>query len=317
MKSIPRLLAISAAVLTLAACQTTDRVHSDLATANQVVAQASTDPHVARHGTLELQRAQQTLRQAEAAWVRNRDEEEARHLAYLAQQRARTALAMGEQARAEEMLQQAGAERERIRLEARTREAELATRRAQAAQSTAQTAQASAQTARQQAEQSREQAEQARQRAEQESQRAAQESQRAAALERELQELQSQNTQRGMVVTLGDVLFATGRAELSPGAQRSVDKLAEVLSRFPERRVMIEGFTDSVGSEASNLALSQRRANAFRMALLARGVAGDRMEVRAHGEAYPVADNSTPAGRQRNRRVEVLFSDGQGRFIER
>lgn len=298
-----RLVTAAAAVLTLAACQTTDRVHADLAAASQAVGRAASDPYVARNGALELQRAQQTLRQAEATWVQDRDDDQARHLAYLAQQRARTALALGQQARAEEALQQAGSERERIRLEARTREAERATRQAQVAQSTAQSAQASAQSAQQQAEQSRQQAEQ--------------EAQRAAALERDLRELQSRNTQRGMVVTLGDVLFATGRAELFPGAQRSVDQLASVLQRYPERRVLIEGFTDNVGSEATNLALSQRRADAFRQALQARGVAADRMEVRAHGEALPVADNSTPAGRQRNRRVEVLFSDAQGRFVER
>lgn len=317
MKPIARLIAGATAVLTLAACQTTDRVHAELATASQAVARASADPMVARHGALELQRAQQTLRQAEVAWAQERDEDQARHLAYLAQQRARTALAIGAQGQSELSMQQVAAERERLRLQARTQEAERATRQAQAAQSTAQAAQASAQSAREQADQSRQQAEQSRQQAEQSRQQAEQETQRAAALERDLQELQSRNTQRGMVVTMGDVLFATGRAELFPGAQRSVDQLATVLQRYPERRVLIEGFTDNVGSDASNLALSQRRAEAFRQALQARGITADRMEVRAHGEALPVADNSTPAGRQRNRRVEILFSDGQGRFVER
>lgn len=310
MKTLPRLIAVAAAVAALAACQTTDLVHQDLAAARAVVVRASNDPQVVRSGALELQRAQQTLRQAEAAWVGNRDEDLARHLAYLAQQSARTALAQGEQARFEAALQNAGTERERIRLAARTREAELATQRAQAAQSSAQAAQSRAQSA-------EATAQSAQQRADQQSQLAQREAERAAALERDLQSLQSRNTTRGLVVTLGDVLFATGRAELFPGAQRSVDRMAQVLSQYPERRVLIEGFTDSVGSTATNQALSQRRAEAFRQALLARGVAADRMEVRGHGERYPVADNRSPAGRQQNRRVEVLFSDAQGRFVER
>jgi outer membrane protein OmpA-like peptidoglycan-associated protein len=333
--AFPRFVLAAATVVALAACQTTDRVHADLSAASAAVAQASSDPFVSRSGALELQRARQILRQAETAWVGNRDEDLARHLAYLAQQRARTAMALGEQARAEAVMQSAAAERERIRLAARTREAELATQQARDAQSSAQAAQssaevaqaraqsaeASAQSAQEQAEQARqraqEQAEQARLRAEAQSQAAQRDTERVAALERDLQSLQSRQTQRGLVVTMGDVLFATGRAELFAGAQRNVDQLASVLRQYPERRVLIEGFTDSVGSAASNVTLSQRRAEAFRQALMARGVASERMEVRGHGARYPVADNRTPAGRQQNRRVEVLFSDAQGRFGER
>jgi outer membrane protein OmpA-like peptidoglycan-associated protein len=317
MKTMARLFTSAAAVALLAACQTTDRVHADLAAANAAVNRASNDPQAARQGALELQSAQQTLRQAEAAWVGNRDEDLSRHLAYLAQQRARTALALGEQARAEAMLQSAGNERERIRLQARTQEAERATRQAQAAQSSAQAAQSRAQTAQSSALSAQQEAEQSRLRAEQQTQLAQQERERVAALERDLQTLQSRNTARGLVVTLGDVLFATGRADLFAGAQRSVDQLANVLRQYPERRVLVEGFTDSVGSSTANLALSQRRAEAFAQALQARGVSADRMEVRAHGASYPVADNRTPAGRQQNRRVEILFSDAQGRFGER
>jgi len=321
MKTIARLITCTAAVAALAACQTTDLVHADLAAANAAVNRASNDPQAARQGALELQSAQQTLRQAEAAWVGNRDEDLARHLAYLAQQRARTALALGELARSEAALQNAGSERERIRLQARTLEAERITQQAQAAQFIAQTAQSSAQAAQSRAQaaqaSAQQEAELSRLRAEQQTQLAQQERERAAALERDLQTLQGRNTARGVVVTLGDVLFATGRADLFAGAQRSVDQLANVLRQYPERRVLVEGFTDSVGSSSANLALSQRRAEAFAQALQARGVNADRMEVRAHGASYPVADNRTLAGRQQNRRVEVLFSDAQGRFGER
>ncbi|HLO95918.1 MAG TPA: OmpA family protein, partial [Burkholderiaceae bacterium] len=145
--------------------------------------------------------------------------------------------------------------------------------------------------------------------------RAATEAQnRAAALQRDLAELSAQNTQRGLMVTLKDMLFATGRADLQPGVRRTIERLAEVLRQYPERRLLIEGFADSTGGSAMNQRLSQRRAEAVRAALIRAGVAPQRLEVRAFGEAYPVADNATAAGRQQNRRVELLFSDEQGRL---
>ncbi len=300
MGPIPRLIPIAALLSALAACQTAPPANADLAAAREAVERARADPYVARGGSLELDRAQQALRRAEADWADERDMDRTRHLSYLATQRAETALALGAQARHEERLQSAGAERERIRLEARTREAEIAARQAQAAQATAQTARIQAETARNEADRARE--------------IARQEAERASALERDLQSLQAKNTQRGLVVTLGDVLFSTGSANLNEGAQRTLERLAEVLRQYPERRVLIEGYTDDVGSEAANLELSRRRAEAFRQALVARGIPAERAEVRAHGEAMPVADNATPQGRQQNRRVEILFSDMQGRF---
>jgi outer membrane protein OmpA-like peptidoglycan-associated protein len=300
MKPIFRLIPAAVALFALAACQTTAPANADLSAARAAVERARSDPHAARSGALELDRAQQTLRRAQANWADDQDVAQTRHLSYLASQRAETALALGAQARYEERLQSAGAERERIRLEARTREAEAATRNAQSAQASAQTARIQADTARSEADRARE--------------LARQEAERASALERDLQSLQAKNTQRGLVVTLGDVLFATGSATLNQGSQRTLERLAEVLKQYPERRVLIEGYTDDVGSDASNLELSRRRAEAFREALLSRGIGSDRVEVRAHGEAMPVADNATATGRQQNRRVEILFSDMQGRF---
>jgi outer membrane protein OmpA-like peptidoglycan-associated protein len=299
---------VAAAVLALAGCQSTPPVNNDLIAARDAVSKARSDPATAKSAAVELDRAGQALTRAEAAWANNRDNEETQHLAYLAKRRADIALAVGAQAQADERLQLAGAERERARLDARTREADVATQAARNAQANAQSAQANAQSAQADAQSAQMQAEAARR-------QAAQEAERAAALERDLKSLQARNTQRGLVVTLGDVLFASGSATLQPGAQRTVQQLAQVLQQYPERRVLIEGFTDSQGSDQMNLQLSQRRADAFRQALLSSGIASQRIEVRAHGEANPVADNSTAAGRQQNRRVEVLFSTPDGRFI--
>ena len=112
-------------------------------------------------------------------------------------------------------------------------------------------------------------------------------------------------------------MFDTGKSTLQPGAQRSVAQLVQVLIRHPERRVLIEGFTDSVGREEMNMRLSQRRAQTFQRELMNGGIAAERIEVRAWGEANPVADNGSAAGRQRNRRVEVLFSDAEGHLAAR
>lgn len=135
---------------------------------------------------------------------------------------------------------------------------------------------------------------------------------RAQQMESELKELAAKQTNRGTVVTLGDVLFDTGKSDLKTGGLRNVQRLADYLRNNPERKVMIEGFTDSVGSEEFNLQLSERRANSVRNALLDMGVSSDRIMTRGYGEDYPVAGNDTAASRQMNRRVEVIISDEQG-----
>lgn len=122
-----------------------------------------------------------------------------------------------------------------------------------------------------------------------------------------LQELNAQQTNRGLVLTLGDVLFETGRSNLLPGSLRAIEKLTEFLTDNPERLVLIEGHTDDIGSATFNLDLSLRRAGAVEEALIAKGIASNRMSVKGYGEMYPVASNAESAGRQRNRRVEIVI----------
>ncbi|HKY01105.1 MAG TPA: OmpA family protein [Burkholderiales bacterium] len=141
--------------------------------------------------------------------------------------------------------------------------------------------------------------------------------QRAAQLEGALLAMEATKGDRGLVLTLQDVVFDTGSAILKPGALRTMDRLAELLRGNPERRVQIEGFTDSQGSDSYNLELAERRASAVRTALIARGVPSDRVVIQAYGEAFPVASNDNAAGRQLNRRVEIVFSDEQGRVATR
>ena len=137
-----------------------------------------------------------------------------------------------------------------------------------------------------------------------------------AQAQQELADLKAKQTQRGAVVTLGDVLFDTGAATLKPGADLSLDRLATYLKAHPQTKVSIEGHTDSRGSEEYNEELSKRRADAVAKALVVRGVSADALSAVGRGKGYPVATNDTDAGRQQNRRVEIVFSDASGRFAQ-
>jgi outer membrane protein OmpA-like peptidoglycan-associated protein len=144
----------------------------------------------------------------------------------------------------------------------------------------------------------------------------AQSAEKAARLQAEVDALKAKPTPRGLVLTLGDVLFDTGKAELNSGAARKLDQLAQFLTEHPDRRVQIDGFTDSVGGDAYNQDLSQRRADAVKYALRSRGIDPTRMEARGYGKEFPVASNADSGGRQLNRRVEIVIGGENGATIE-
>jgi outer membrane protein OmpA-like peptidoglycan-associated protein len=137
--------------------------------------------------------------------------------------------------------------------------------------------------------------------------RRAQERMQLEAREAELAALKAERTARGIVVTLGDVLFDLNKATLAPGAMGVVDRLAEFMRNHPNKTVLIEGHTDSLGSHSYNQSLSESRAYSVRSALIMRGIEPERIQTRGFGETRPLVGNSTPEGRQRNRRVEVII----------
>ena len=130
---------------------------------------------------------------------------------------------------------------------------------------------------------------------------------KAAQLQSEVEKLKAAQTSRGLVLTLGDVLFATGKAQLNPGAARNLDQLAQFLAQHTDRRVKIDGFTDSVGSDSFNEQLSENRAAAVKTALIGLGVEPSRITIQGFGKEFPVASNGDAGGRQLNRRVEVVI----------
>lgn len=137
---------------------------------------------------------------------------------------------------------------------------------------------------------------------------------RADSLEAELADLKVKKTERGLVLTLGDVLFDTSQATLKSGAYGTLDRLATALREKSGRKVLIEGHTDSVGSDENNQGLSERRAQSVQSALTQRGVARDQISALGKGENFPVATNDSADGRQANRRVELIFTEDQTRI---
>jgi outer membrane protein OmpA-like peptidoglycan-associated protein len=273
--------------LALGACASMPQPNAALENARAAVQTAEADPNVQRYSALDLEAAKKDLAIAEEANLHHRDAEVAQP-AYMATQNARLAEAHAA-AKADDARVAAGqAERDQIMLAARTREAN----NAKLAASNANLAAASANQAKDAALNERDQA-----------------NQDAARAQAELEALKAQPTPRGSVITMGDVLFDTGRAELKPGAGRKLDQLAQFLMEHPERRIQIDGFTDSVGTDSYNEALSQRRADAVKEALLFRGVDATRVSTEGYGKAYPVANNSDSGGRQLNRRVEVVIGN--------
>lgn len=134
---------------------------------------------------------------------------------------------------------------------------------------------------------------------------------RAQSLEEELKDLQAQKTERGLVLTLSDVLFDTGKSSLKPGAYATMDRVAQALNESPARQVQIEGHTDSTGAAEFNQTLSENRAHSVQAALMQRGVSGSQITAVGKGEGFPIASNDTAAGRQQNRRVELIFTENQ------
>ncbi len=175
-----------------------------------------------------------------------------------------------------------------------------------AAEQQQQQAQAQAAQAQAQAAQSQSEAEQARQQAAQAEQEKL--AMRAKLLQQLNTILQTRDTQRGLIVSMSDILFETGRYQLKSGAREALAKIAGVLLTYPGLTLEVDGFTDNVGSEDTNQRLSERRAEAVRQFLVQQGVPANSITAQGLGEANPVAANDTPVGRQLNRRVELVLA---------
>ncbi len=295
-------------VLTLGACSSMPDRNASLDQARSRLEAARSQPAVVANASEELARAAVALDAAEKARLRGDTVSEIDHLAYLASQRVTLAQDTAAARAAQAVTASAASERDRMRLQLRTQEADAAQRQlAVANQTQARTAQDLANAQQNNARQGAQLA-QAAAAARADQQQLAQRDAQLGELMLQLKELNARQTERGVVVTLGDLLFDTGRAQLKGDGGQTMVKLAEFLKRNPKRTAAIEGYTDSVGTYVANQDLATQRAGSVKSALLQMGVAADRLTTQAFGEERPVADNTTAAGRQMNRRVEVVFS---------
>lgn len=279
-----RLIALAAIAATLTACGTAREPNSALEQARQNFNLAQRDTRVMTLAPDELKLAQDALAAADRTWAEGGTLSAVDHLAYMTAQRVVIANETASRKASDAVVSGAASERDQTRLALRTQEADAAQQKLALAQQS--NAQKNLDLARGQA--------------------------KVNSLEMQLKDLNAKQTDRGLVVTLGDVLFDTGESRLRPESAGHMAKLAAVFKSAPPRRASIEGYTDSTGSGMANLALSQRRADAVLSALLAQGVSPGLLTTRAHGQEQPVASNSNAAGRQMNRRVEIVFAQPAG-----
>jgi outer membrane protein OmpA-like peptidoglycan-associated protein len=264
--------------LLAAACATTPTVSPQLNEARARVESLQSNPLAAQAANEDLVAARSSLAQAEQAQAQHKDAEIVAHLAYLARRHAEIGLERVHEAEARERIAKGETERNAVIMQARAAEAEAAKAEAQASRESALQAHAELED-----------------------------------LQQQYAALAAKQTERGMVLTLGDVLFDTGKATLKAGAYATIDRLADVLKESPARKVVIEGHTDSTGSEETNSVLSQQRASSVQAALMERGVSGSQIATVGKGESAPIASNDTAAGRQSNRRVELIVSQDSSR----
>lgn len=278
MKNHARGWLVAAAVsVVMVGCSSTPQV-DELESARAAVLQVESTPDAGKYAAAEVTAAHDALREAEQLREKKKSSTAIREQAYIAQRHAETAAQQIARGQAEAETAKAEGDRQRVLLQAREQEAAAA--RIQAEQTAAQAA-AAAEAARREND----------------------------LLVQQLRDLQARQTDRGLVLTLGDVLFDTGKSTLKPGAVGTVDRLGEFLRKSPDRAVTIEGHTDSVGTDDYNLVLSDARANAVKAALISRGVPSTQVIAMGKGESTPVASNDNSAGRQQNRRVEIIIAN--------
>ena len=292
MKTCLYRLAPLLSLLVLAACATTPSgPPPEIVRLDQELARLRADQRIAPNAIDEISKAQAAVN-AMAGAHRRLDEPMFRHGIYLADRLVQTAEAAGLARYAEERGKELGVERDRLLVDVRTRQAENARQLANAALATADNERRNAEWARADARAARSE---------------------LLAMRDRLTELETAETERGLVVTLGDVLFEVDRAAIKPGATRALDQLARVLSENPAAHISIEGHTDSTGARDYNLDLSTRRADSVRDYMVTHGVDPAKITARGLGPDYPVASNATEAGRQQNRRVEVIVDSSVAR----
>jgi len=283
--NLGRYIGVAVIALSLAACSASPKRPDGADNARSRLTQLQSDPQLASRAPVEIREADLAVRAAE---VPQKDLLLARHLVVIADRKVEIARARAQSRLYEDQRVALSQQSETARLDSRTREADMATSEARSARAAADIARSEADIAREAANMARSEADD---------------------LQRQIAELNARETDRGLVMTLGDVLFETGMSDLRGGTTNNLTKLATFLNKYQDRNVVIEGHTDSIGSDEYNYGLSQRRADAVKSYLVGQGVAANRLVTSGKGKGQPVASNETATGRQQNRRVEIIISN--------
>ena len=257
--------------------------------AKKAYAEAKANPNVEAYAPMELQEAGKAVQAAEKA----KETEDILQMGYIAERKTQFAVTVADGKVAEREIDKLNVEKAEMNARKQTLEAERAKQEAGKAMSAAAI--------------EAEKAAKAKSAAEMEAAKAAKAKAESDQLMKELADLKAQQTERGIVLTIGDVLFATGKADLSADADKSAAKLADFLKKNPNRNVLIEGHTDSVGKDDYNLALSQKRADSVKAKLVGEGIEAGRITTTGYGKKFPVASNDTKEGKAQNRRVDVII----------
>lgn len=310
-----------------AACGTAPKQNLALQQVRMQLDELKSDQDLAGYAPLALGEAERALRQAETA---TGDDTYRIHLVYMADRRIQIARAVAQRAQMEAELQILGDERNAMLLKASQLEADQARLEAEKARIISEATAEEARRAREEtmeaqqreaasvleAEQAIEEAQQARAlaassatQAELARREADLALEQADTLRRQLENLQLRQTESGVVVTLGDVLFESGETQLREEAMASLVEVVDLLQSEPDKMIRIEGHTDSTGDSETNLEISALRASAVLDALVSLGVDAGRFTSAGMGEDFPIASNETEEGRRQNRRVDVILLD--------
>jgi outer membrane protein OmpA-like peptidoglycan-associated protein len=273
-----KIIAAAGAFLILAACSSAQTRWDVADNARDKLTRLQSDPQLSSLAPVEINEAELAVRAAEKPRT---NVELSEHLVYMADRKVDIARAVAQGRYYEDRRGMLSDQRASARLDSRTREADMARNDADSARADAKMSRMNELVAQQQ----------------------------NAELQSQITELNAKETDRGLVVTLGDVLFASGKSDLRGGATDNLDKLTAFFNQYPDRTAVIEGHTDNVGSENYNQDLSQRRADKVKAYLMNEGISSDRLSAYGKGETSPVAGNDSAIGRQQNRRVEVIISN--------
>lgn len=314
-------------VVLLAACTAPPKKNLALDRVRGELNELKSNPELAGYAPLAVGEAERALRQAELA---SGDDLQRAYLVYMADRRTQIARTMAEGEQHEQALDLLEKQRSEMLIKASQLEADQARMDAEQARLLVATTAEDAQRAREEKEQaeqkeaesaraaqlSAEEADQARRLAESRASEAEYArleadlaSQQITSLTRQLENLQLRETESGVVVTLGDVLFASGQTTLVEGGRSSLAEVVDLLQTEPDKKIRVEGHTDSLGDAETNLQLSGQRAQAVLEALVSMGVASERISALGMGEDFPIASNEDEEGRARNRRVDVILLD--------